>query len=47
MVKAQVYTVAKIFEGEIKEADLKLDEEELPPVEDDGEYAVCWGSKSD
>jgi prostaglandin reductase 1 len=39
MVKAQVYTVAKIFEGEIKEADLKLDEEELPPVEDD-EYLV-------
>ncbi|XP_969053.1 prostaglandin reductase 1 [Tribolium castaneum] len=37
MVKAQVYTVAKIFDGEIKESDLKLHEEELPALED-GEY---------
>lgn len=36
MVKAQVYTVAKIFEGQIQESDLRIHEEELPALEDGG-----------
>ncbi|KAJ3647782.1 hypothetical protein Zmor_019642 [Zophobas morio] len=39
MAKAQVYKVAKIFDGEIRETDLTLVEEELPPLED-GEFLV-------
>ncbi|KAJ3647783.1 hypothetical protein Zmor_019643 [Zophobas morio] len=39
MVRAQVFTVAKIFDGEIKDTDLSLQFEELAPLED-GEYLV-------
>ena len=38
MVRAQVFTVAKIFDGEIKDTDLSLQFEELAPLEDGGEY---------
>ncbi|RZB39601.1 prostaglandin reductase 1 [Asbolus verrucosus] len=39
MVKAKFFKITKIFEGEIKETDLTLEEEELPPIED-GEFLV-------
>ena len=44
MAKAQVYKVAKIFDGEIRETDLTLVEEELPPLEDGGECHYSTGS---
>lgn len=39
MVIARKYIIVKHFDGEPKETDLKLVEEELPPIED-GEYLV-------
>lgn len=38
MVHSKIYTVAKIFNGPIKEDDLKLEEEELRPIEDGGKF---------
>lgn len=37
MVKARKYVLAKHFQGEPKKTDLKIVEEELPPIKDGGE----------
>lgn len=40
MVIARKYIIVKHFDGEPKETDLKLVEEELPPIEDGGKYFI-------
>ena len=40
MVNAKKYILAKHFDGEPKESDIKLVEEELPPLKDNGKYVV-------
>ena len=37
MVKSKNFLIVKHFEGEPKESDFKLVEEELPPLKDGGE----------
>lgn len=38
MVIVQKFLIAKHFDGEPKESDLKLVKEELPPIKDGGKY---------
>ena len=38
MVVAKKFIIAKHFEGEPKPSDLKLVEEELPPIKDGGKF---------
>lgn len=38
MVKAKIFILAKHFDGYPKETDLKLIEEELPPIKNGGKY---------
>lgn len=43
MVKTKKFIYAKAFEGEPKETDFKLVEEELPPLQDGGNF-LCSDS---
>ena len=40
MVKAKKYILAKQFDGEPKASDIKLEEEELPPLKENGKYII-------
>ena len=42
MVKAKKYILGKLFDGEPKESDIKLQEEELPPLKDNGKYTKVF-----
>jgi prostaglandin reductase 1 len=40
MVKTKKFILAKHFDGEPKESDLNLVEEDLPPLKDRGNFSV-------
>lgn len=40
MLRARKYVIMKHFNGEPKKNDLKLEEEELPPIQDGGKRII-------